>query len=405
MNATHIANLILGPPGKWRIVRLIVYTFTITALCRLVPIPGRRKRAPIGRKQRSRQMPWATSAVVVFTTLTIGASAVAGGVVYTLKHATPTMIAATGYQKPLPFNSGAPYVGVFEPEPANAYGMVSTFASVTGMWPGIVLSYTAVGTPFYPVFARDAASHHAIPFIQILPRNISMSDIAAGKDDQYFTSYAKAVHTFGKQVILGFAPEMNGNWYSWGAGHTSPAVFKAAWQHVVDVFRAAKATNVIWLWTVASSSSVANTKISPWWPGSNYVTWIGIDGYYYQPKETFNSIFGSTITQAHALGNTPVLISETAVGPHVSDYSQIVNLFQDVIANHLFGLVWFDQDQHGDLYHQDWRIEGRAKAVHAFRVGIRLIRHKPTVDPPPRQLTQYIHHVELHLEGMNSLEI
>ena len=43
---------------------------------------------------------------------------------------------------------------------------------------------------------------------------------------------------------------MNGTWYSWGYRHTSPAVFVAAWRHIVTVFRAAGARNVTWLWTI-----------------------------------------------------------------------------------------------------------------------------------------------------------
>jgi mannan endo-1,4-beta-mannosidase len=49
--------------------------------------------------------------------------------------------------------------------------------------------------------------------------------------------------------IIGFAPEMNGNWYKWGDQNTSPATWVAAWRHVVDVFRANGADNVSWLWT------------------------------------------------------------------------------------------------------------------------------------------------------------
>ena len=51
-------------------------------------------------------------------------------------------------------------------------------------------------------------------------------------------------------MVLSFGHEMNGNWYSWGNQHTSAKAFVAAWRHIVTVFRAAGAENVIWLWTV-----------------------------------------------------------------------------------------------------------------------------------------------------------
>ena len=37
---------------------------------------------------------------------------------------------------------------------------------------------------------------------------------------------------------------------------------------------------------------------------------------------------------------------------------------------HMLGLVWFDLDQHGGIYHQDWRMEGNEAAEAAFRLGV-----------------------------------
>ena len=51
---------------------------------------------------------------------------------------------------------------------------------------------------------------------------------------------------------------MNGYWYSWGYLHTSPAVFVAAWRHIVTLFRARGARNVTWMWTVNTIHSRAN---------------------------------------------------------------------------------------------------------------------------------------------------
>ena len=42
------------------------------------------------------------------------------------------------------------------------------------------------------------------------------------------------------------------------------------------------AENVTWLWTVniIEKRPAAFPAPGPWWPGSSYVTWVGIDGYY-----------------------------------------------------------------------------------------------------------------------------
>ena len=69
--------------------------------------------------------------------------------------------------------------------------------------------------------------------------------------------------------------EMNGAWYSWGYGHTSPVTFVATWRHIVDIFREHGARNVTWMWTV-NIIKTKNGRIpnpAPWWPGKWLFTW------------------------------------------------------------------------------------------------------------------------------------
>ena len=73
--------------------------------------------------------------------------------------------------------------------------------------------------------------------MQINPGHVSMAAIAAGHNDGYLRSYADQVRAYRHPVIVGFAPEMNGSWDRWGRHYTSPATWKAAWRHVVTVFR------------------------------------------------------------------------------------------------------------------------------------------------------------------------
>ncbi len=47
-------------------------------------------------------------------------------------------------------------------------------------------------------------------------------------------------------------------------------------------------------------------------PAAGYgITWVGIGGYYYQPSDTFASVFGTTIGQVQGIADKPVLLSET----------------------------------------------------------------------------------------------
>ena len=90
-----------------------------------------------------------------------------------------------------------------------------------------------------------------------------------------------------------------------------------------------------------------------WWPGSAYVTWVGVDGYFYRPSDTFTTVFGTTIRQVRSFTRKPVLHAETAAGPAAGQPGKIESLFAGLRREGALGLVWFDEDQQAGIYHQD----------------------------------------------------
>lgn len=264
------------------------------------------------------------------------------------------------------------YLGVYEPGSPPAYDPIADFAVAVGRTPAMVGYFSGWAESFDTAFAETLHSHGIIPYVQIDPTDASVSDIAAGDDDEYLQTYADAVRNFGHPVVIGFGHEMNASWYSWGYGHVPAPTFVAAWQHLVTVFRQQGADNVTWLWTIEADGP-GTGPIASWWPGPKYVNWVGIDGFYYKPTDTFDSVFGRTIAQVRNLTTTPVLLSETAVGPAAGQYPKIVDLFEGVAKAKILGLVWFDFAQSGGPYHQDWRIEDSPSATLAFQLGAREI--------------------------------
>jgi mannan endo-1,4-beta-mannosidase len=259
----------------------------------------------------------------------------------------------------------SPLVGVYEPGAPGSWSPITEFTNATGVKPRIAVYYSAWNDPFSTSFAQAAWDHDAYVLVQLEPKGVTLASVAAGASDTYLRSYADAIVAFGHPVILSFGHEMNGTWYSWGDGHTSPATFVAAWRHVVRVFRAAGAANVTWLWTVNSIAGAASS-LSRWWPGAAWVDWTGIAGYYFRATDTFGSVFGSTIAVIRTFSSAPLLIAETAVATTPNRESQIGALFASVRAERLAGVVWFDKEQHAGLYHQDWRLENDPSALAAF---------------------------------------
>lgn len=121
-----------------------------------------------------------------------------------------------------------------------------------------------------------------------------------------------------------------------------------------------------WLWTVNiihASRNIPNP--APWWPGKSYVTWVGIDGYYYSSAWKFAPLFGPTIFAVRRLTDEPIFIAETGAAPATGQSAKIADLFAGVRLYGLLGFVWFDAS-----HTLDWRLSTPA-AIAAFRRGAR----------------------------------
>jgi Glycosyl hydrolase family 26 len=276
------------------------------------------------------------------------------------KPADPTALPGT-----LPHAPGT-YLGVYADQAPISYAGVTAFTQATGVKPDVVMYYSGWFERFHSGFAATAAQYGAVPLIQMEPAHVSLSAIASGKYDGYLSAYASAVHSFGHPVILSFGHEMNGSWYSWGNGHVSPKAFVAAWRHIVTIFRELGARNVTWLWTV-NIIDLRKDRIpspAPWWPGSSYVDWVGIDGYYFKSNYAFAPLFGPTIAKVRTLTHDPILIAETGAAQSVGQPGKITNLFAGIRNYGLLGFVWFNSTNVAD-----YRINQNPAALAAFRQG------------------------------------
>jgi len=260
------------------------------------------------------------------------------------------------------------YLGVFAKGFPDSYGPMTAFSAQTNSHPDIAMYYSGWYVPFPVKFADTAARNGVVPLVQMDPTNIPLAAISKGGYDAYLSLYAEAVRAYGHPVIISFGHEMNGDWSTWGYKHTPPAVFVAAWRHIVKLFRVLGANNVTWLWTVNIINDTQKGTIprpNAWWPGSSYVNWVGIDGYYLKPTWEFAPLFGPTIGDVQSLTNDPILIAETGAVPAAGQPAKITNLFAGVRAYGLLGLVWFNSN---NTIKQNFAIDTTA-AVASFRNG------------------------------------
>ena len=108
---------------------------------------------------------------------------------------------------------------------------------------------------------------------------------------------------------------MNGTWYPWGRGQNgnTPGIYKAAWRHLVRIFRSAGADNVRWVWTPNVDGGGAY-PFRQYYPGNNWVSWVGLDGFNWARRgewQSFTDLFGSSYDTLTRLSTRPVMIAET----------------------------------------------------------------------------------------------
>lgn len=145
-----------------------------------------------------------------------------------------------------------------------------------------------------------------IPFIRLMPRSefkdkkidkiYTLQKIINGEFDKEIKEWAQKTRLLEIPILIDFAPEPNGNWFNWsgilnGGSSTNqygdpnypdgPEKFKDAYRHIIDIFRKENALNVTWFFHI-------NIKSEPdeWWnnpifyyPGDEYIDWIGISVY------------------------------------------------------------------------------------------------------------------------------
>jgi hypothetical protein len=219
----------------------------------------------------------------------------------------------------------------------------------------------------------------------------SLSYILSGKFDSYIQAYAQAIVAQGLPVVIRFDQEMNGTWYPWSEGLNDNASgsYVAAWQHIWNIFQAAGANNyAIWLWAPNRVNNLpkATPPLSHFYPGDQYVDWVGVDGYYRYASDqpTFADTFGETLTQLSALTSKPVFIAETGAietnpttgaSNTANKAAWTTSLFAGLQANpQIIGFSWFDNvastSSDGSPLINDWRLDSDPQTLLAFKTGL-----------------------------------
>jgi hypothetical protein len=164
------------------------------------------------------------------------------------------------------------------------------------------------------------------PFIRMMPRSefeenladpvFHLIDFVNGVYDQDLEDWALAAKNCNSPLLVEFGTEVNGDWFPWNGkycgggtmdGYGDPAypdgpeIFRDAYRHIIDICNLQGANNITWFYHFDDESSPEESWNNPalYYPGDDYIDWIGISTYgpfdrsedYIKPSELIKNAY------------------------------------------------------------------------------------------------------------------
>jgi len=213
----------------------------------------------------------------------------------------------------------------------------------------------------------------------------ALARLLAGDHDHRIRTWAASLAAWGRDVVLRFAHEMNGDWYPWGAGvqGNTPEQYVRAWRRVHGMFADAGARNVRWCWSpnVPAGGGDSPARLEDFFPGADAVDLLGVDGYNWGSAGAPHSwvepaaLFDPALRALRAMGTgLPVVVTETASAEGAaageSKARWITDLFDHLQEQgDVRAVVWFHEDKE-----RDWRVDSSPAAEAAYRRAVARLR-------------------------------
>lgn len=302
------------------------------------------------------------------------------------------------------------YVDFGDGEDDITYDALTAFSQLSGKHLAVVAFGSFWGEQAFP--AKDVqivSNYGAIPLIFWSPWDIpyvegsgpdrfNLPDILAGKWDSYIDKWADAAREYGKPLLVSWGLEMNGTWFPWsgsfyGKGkvigkkdgqplYAGPELFKKAFRYVVDRVRARNAVNILW----GFHANNIPTPLEPWnmmtnyYPGSEYVDWLGLSAYGKMDREGDWLSFSQTMENAYGEicqldPNKPIILAEWGVGEYppsrkdefiATAFAELQTKYPRVKA----AVYWHERWENGDGSYSNLRVNSSPEVLDAYRSGV-----------------------------------
>ena len=263
----------------------------------------------------------------------------------------------------------------------NGMSNLSTFQNMIGRKLAIVLWYTQWSEPFPAAEAEIVYNNGSVPLITWEPGIFNavgtLEAIYSGSYESYVREFIQSAKDWGGPVLLRFAHEMNGNWYAWDGSHNGANLaatqkYKEAWIYIYNVVKSLSADNIYLVWCPNNTNNpiVSWNTASAYYPGDQYVDWIGVDGYNWGEGgwQSFDSVFSGIYAELTALSSKPLLIGEFASaeqGGGKMDW--ITDAFAKIQSSYprVKAFCWFNINKE-----RDWRVNSSPSAEAAYKQAL-----------------------------------
>lgn len=256
---------------------------------------------------------------------------------------------------------------------------------------------------------RDIDAAGAVPFIRMMPRSgffsgrvdpeYSLQNIIDGRYDQDLREWARDAKRTKMNLLLEFGTEVNSDWFSWngkynGAGETykygdpdisdGPERFVDAYRHIVKIFRSEEANNVTWFYHINAYSTPKRDWNTPkaYYPGDDYVDWVGVSVYGAQLQgdevRSFESIMSDVYPMlSREFSNKPLAVLEWGAteSPHFDKAAWIHDALSAVSKGQyplIKAIAYWHENWEGSNYGiSKLRIDSSRNSLEAYRGGVK----------------------------------
>jgi len=258
-------------------------------------------------------------------------------------------------------------------------------------------------TPDFPsAKCNEIVANGAIPHITWMCQvsdsryPFPLDAIIYGSYDSYINSYAVLVKNWGKPLFIRLGHEFNGDWYTYGGANNGggttngfgdstkadgPERFITAYKRVHDIFNTVGVSNVTWIWCPNNGSAPDESWNEPedYYPGDEYVDWIGFDGYNFGNSQTWSGWieFWEIYRPLYATFenyNKPMMIGEFASvegGGNKADWiTKAYTLYLKYSFPKIKAVTWFHVRKFEGTVDTDWRINSSGSALTAYQNAI-----------------------------------